>query len=146
MMARCIDSSPVHIYATQAEAETKAQAFRDAGWEVIPSDEPERARRGYAAFKGSDEELIRWEMFGKPMIPDLRITTAEQMALAIREETIEPHSCDDPTTLQIGFVWYHVDKSVAVTRRVSLTRIKENEEAGEVIMELWRSLCHDSMT
>lgn len=89
--------------------------------------------------KESEELSEGWEMFGKPMMPDLRQVTAEQMVMAIREESVEPHMCNNPVARQIGFVWYHPDKGVAVTRRVPLTQIL-NDEAKVVIEGLWTKL------
>jgi hypothetical protein len=42
--------------------------------------------------------------------------------------------CEDPAKLQLGFVWYHGDEGVAITRRTPLVRVK-GSEGESVILE-----------
>jgi hypothetical protein len=141
----CCDPAMDHVFTTQAEAEAKVEELKGSGWEIFPSDEPERGRKGFAAFKlvqtdtGLVEEVrtVKWEMFGKELTADVSMAaTAQQMVAAIRTETVEPRLCDDVLSRHLGFVWYHVDEGAAVTRRMPVRQLKEDPGAAAIIVAL----------
>jgi hypothetical protein len=157
------------VFSTQAEAEARVRELVAAGWEKLLCDDPEKARRGFAVFRyvskstgeplvlppekhvpdpeGFSEEcfMIQWEMFGKPLTPDVQDdVSVKELAETIRTETTPPLACDDPKALRMGFVWFHPDRSLAITRRVRLFHIKNNRpedrEDIQTIRELFERL------
>jgi hypothetical protein len=155
---------PRTVLKTQAEAEARIKELNSEGWRSLPADFPEEARMGFYLFRYvSDEtgepfdlpkgcvsgptgyheeaQIIAWEIFGKTLLPNVAVVTAEELVKAIQTETVYPLKCDNPMQRLLGFVWYHVDEGVAYTRRVTLTKFKgASEEDRAVIMNLHTQL------
>jgi hypothetical protein len=146
-----------HLFKTQAEAEAWVKKMTDTGWTKLPADSPEEARKGYFLFRNvsdttgepvsgqaesmdgchEESETVLWEMFGKPLSPNVTRVKVEEMVQAIRTETVPPVLCDNAKERQLGFVWYHDDVGVAHTRRITLTELKSaSKEDQGVVMAL----------
>jgi hypothetical protein len=123
---------------TEEEATQKALELVREGWEILSLDDPERATRGFLAFRrlGDDEEeqFLEWPLFNQPLIPDKREVTPIELADFI-EGSSPVHLCDDPKRLRMGFVKYEPDEGRAVVRQSRITALKEHLEVGRKILE-----------
>lgn len=79
------------------------------GWEVLPSDDPERGVRGFAAYRaGEAGSWLTWNVFGRRLSPRVTVCgTWEQFVeeLEFRSQD-EMDKCDDVPAGQVGFVSY----------------------------------------
>jgi hypothetical protein len=114
------------LFESQEAMSQEVRCYSEAGWAVIPCDDPEHGEVGHLAFREQNGEeetvLLSWYPFG-PRSPEVTYATSEESfeAALVRLGSGPRYRCDDPKRLLLGLVTYPEGETVARILQVRLT-------------------------